>query len=171
MDNATFWKIIDATRQAAQGDPYEHVNTLQEALGELEAQEIVDFDRIFREHRARAYTWGLWGAAYVIGGGCSDDSFMDFRAWLISKGEAAYDEALKNPDSLVDVVTEQDGDAQVESLNYAASQAWEKKLNKSFQEFPYHEVDQPSEPNGDPWDEDEDELAQRFPNLYKKFNE
>jgi hypothetical protein len=170
MEKNTFWQIIDTTRQAAEGDPYEHVNTLQEALGKLEAEEIVDFDRIFREHRASAYTWGLWGAAYVIGGGCSDDSFMDFSAWLISKGEAVYETALQNPDSLADVVTEQDGDAQVESLNYAASQAWEKKLNKSFKEFPRHDVDHPSEPSGDPWDEDEEELAQLFPKLHKKFN-
>lgn len=169
MEKTAFWKIIDTTRQTAEGDPDEHVNTLQEALGKLEAEEIVDFDRIFREYHAKAYTWGLWGAAYVIAGGCSDDSFMDFRAWLISKGEAVYEATLQNPDSLADVITDQDGEAQVESMNYVASQAWEKKTGKGFKEFPWQEVEHPSEPSGEPWDEDEDVLAQLFPKLSEKF--
>ena len=67
------------------------------------------------------------------------------------------------------MVTDQDGDAQAESLNYVASQAWEKKTNKSFKEFPWNEVNAPSEPIGEPWDEDEEVLAQRFPKLSKKF--
>jgi hypothetical protein len=169
MDEATFWQIIDASRQAAEGDPYEHADTLKDALMDLSLEEIVDFDRIFREYRAKAYDWGLWGAAYIIGGGCSDDGFMDFRAWLISKGEAVYEEALRNPDSLADVVTELDDSAQVEELNYVASKAWEEKSGKGFDEFPDIRVHEPREPTGEPWDEDEEVLAQLFPKLDKKF--
>lgn len=169
MDQPTFWKIIETSRQAAEGDPYEHADTLHAALMELPLDEIVDFDRIFREYHAKAYNWGLWGAAYIIGGGCSDDGFMDFRAWLISKGEAVYEAALRNPDSLADVVTDLDDSAQVEELNYVASKAWEEKSGKGFQEFPSADVDSPMEPSGEPWDEDEDMLAQLFPRLDKKF--
>lgn len=32
------------------------------------------------------YRRDLWAAAYIIGGGCSDDSFIDFRAGLIAQG-------------------------------------------------------------------------------------
>ena len=32
--------------------------------------------------------------------GCSDDSFLDFRAWLIAQGKETYLEALRDPDTL-----------------------------------------------------------------------
>jgi hypothetical protein len=34
----------------------------------------------------------------------SDDSFMDFRAWLISRGRAVYETVLADPDALADAV-------------------------------------------------------------------
>ena len=49
-----------------------------------------------------AYCWSLWGAAYVINGGCSDDPFVDFRASLISRGRQVFERALSDPDSLAD---------------------------------------------------------------------
>ncbi|MFD6293827.1 DUF4240 domain-containing protein [Streptomyces sp. NPDC060235] len=49
-------------------------------------------------HRARAGS----AAAYLIGGGCSNDSFMDFRAGLIALGRDWYEKATADPDSLAD---------------------------------------------------------------------
>ncbi|MEI5006890.1 DUF4240 domain-containing protein [Streptomyces sp. PmtA] len=46
--------------------------------------------------------WDVRAAAYVIGRGCSDDSFMDFRAGLIALGRAWYERAIGPPDSLAD---------------------------------------------------------------------
>ena len=43
----------------------------------------------------QAYSWPLWGAAYVINGGCSDDTFTDFRAALISRGRQAFEAQLR----------------------------------------------------------------------------
>ncbi|WP_449342020.1 DUF4240 domain-containing protein [Streptomyces aurantiogriseus] len=34
----------------------------------------------------RAYTWDLWGAAWVLLDGASDDAFDFFRCWLIGQG-------------------------------------------------------------------------------------
>jgi hypothetical protein len=108
MDKAEFWEIIDKSRQAAGGDPYQQLETLGDLLREISPDEIVSFDYHFSAYHARAYTWDLWGAAYVIGGGCSDDGFMDFRGWLISRGEKVYEAAMANADSLAAVVEEHD---------------------------------------------------------------
>jgi hypothetical protein len=35
-------------------------------------------------------------------GGCSDDSFLDFRAGIIAQGREWYDKVLASPDSLAD---------------------------------------------------------------------
>src|SRR5207244_5250545 len=109
---------------------------LRVQLEQSEPDDIVEFDRLFREYWARAYTWDLWAAAYIIGGGCSDDGFMDFRGWLISKGEKVFENALKDPESLVHVVNEDDEDCQYEGFQYVASQAWENKTGKSMDDLP-----------------------------------
>jgi hypothetical protein len=36
----------------------------------------------------------------VVNGHCSDDSFENFRCWLVSMGRDVYENALANPDSL-----------------------------------------------------------------------
>jgi hypothetical protein len=169
MDKPTFWKLIDSTRQLAEGNLDDHVELLRERLQALEPEDIVQFDKLFQEYWIRAYTWDLWGAAYIIGGGCSDDGFMDFRGWLISKGQKAYENALKDPESLIKVVKEEEG-CKYEGFQYVASQAWENKTGKGMDQFPDSGLHQPRQPLGQPWAEDSDELERRFPKLSKKFS-
>jgi len=58
------------------------------------------FHRHFDEREDRAYTWELWAAAYIVGGGCSDDAFSDFRATLISMGRQTFERVIADPQSL-----------------------------------------------------------------------
>lgn len=167
MENAAFWTLIDRSRLAADGDPDAQIESLTELVSELEPDEIVEFDRIMGHYHDRAYSWDLWGAAYIIGGGCSDDGFMDFRGWLISKGEQVFEAALRDPESLAEAVTDDDGDCQVEGYLYIPLKVWEEKTGRSSDEFP----DQPSKgrrvPVGTEWEEDD--LETRFPKLCEKF--
>lgn len=171
MDLIQFWKIVDLTRVKANGDPGAHIDALRAALLTLDADDIVAFDRIYREQMARAYSWDLWGAAYIIGGGCSDDGFTDFRAWLVSKGKAVYEAALRDADSLADVITDVDDDAQFEEFTYAASQAWEEKLKKRPEDFPCESSVNGDDLTGEAWEEESDDLAERFPKLWAKFSD
>ena len=52
---------------------------------------------------AEAYHWDLWGAAYLINGGCSDDGFEYFRRWLVLQGRDVFQAAVSNPDTLAEV--------------------------------------------------------------------
>ena len=169
MDEAGFWKLIDASRADGKGDFGAQAESLTRRLTKLPAAEIGEFDRIYREHVAAAYTWDLWGAAYLINGGCSDDAFDYFRDWVISKGRAVYDAAVRAPDSLAGVVTDEDIEecCEFEELRYAASQAWEQVADGEMpnEDGPRH----PAEPSGTPWNEDMAELARRFPKLAARF--
>jgi hypothetical protein len=167
MDKAMFWKLIDASRKDADGDADDQIEALAHRLESLAPEDIVEFDRIFSVYHDRAYDRGLWGAAYIIGGGCSDDGFMDFRGWLISRGEKVYEAALADPESLAKVV-DADDDCQVEGFQYVASQAWEEKTGRPLAEFPKHAYERKSEPSGADWEEDD--LDERFPKLCKKFS-
>jgi len=165
MDKAGFWKIIEQSREEADGDSEEQLEILGDLLHELPPDEIVSFDRHLSEYHARADHWDLWGAAYIIGGGCSDDGFLDFRGWLISRGEHAYEAAMADPESLVNVVKDHDGNCQVEGYQYIASQVWEEKTGKS--EFPSHDLPRGQDTAGTQWKEED--LAAKFPKLRKKF--
>ncbi|WP_078992878.1 DUF4240 domain-containing protein [Streptomyces sp. MMG1121] len=40
----------------------------------------------FDQLHAASFRWDAWAAGYLIGGSCSDDAFMDFRAGLVARG-------------------------------------------------------------------------------------
>jgi Protein of unknown function (DUF4240) len=84
MDEPAFWQLMADTRSAAGNDTGRQSELLEERLRQLPPRQIVDFQRTRRRLDEQAYTWDLWGAAYVIEDGCSDDCFRDFRAYLIS---------------------------------------------------------------------------------------
>ena len=92
MNTDHFWQIIEATRAATQE---EQLELFRSRLERLSLQELIEFERIFVEHSFAAYSWDLWLVAWLCQGGmCSDDGFMDFRSWLISRGRASYEAAL-----------------------------------------------------------------------------
>jgi hypothetical protein len=170
MNKAAFWKLIDASRENAGGDLDEQLTDLRARVEQLDPNEIIQFGKLFDEYWGRAYTWDLWAAAYILGGGCSDDGFLDFRGWLISRGERTYEDALRDPETLAQVVNADAGDeCQYEGFQYVARAAWEKKTRNRLGSFPAGEITQPDEPAGERWLEGGDDLDRRFPTLWRKF--
>ncbi|MGE3909318.1 MAG: DUF4240 domain-containing protein, partial [Chloroflexota bacterium] len=139
MDVSHFWQLIEESRENAGGDIGEQSAELTDLLAELPPEEILAFDRQFRVLMAEAYRWDLWGAAYVINGGCSDDAFEYFRGWLIAQGERVYREALADPESLVDRA---EPDVDGESMLYAAADAYQVETGQE----PPLSVSDPAEP-------------------------
>jgi hypothetical protein len=101
MTRKEFWEHIRASRRV---DPEAHQERLTKRLAKLPVPDILDFDHWWDVALAEAYHWNLWGAAYLINGGCSDDGFEYFREWLILQGRELFEAAVKHPDSLSDVV-------------------------------------------------------------------
>lgn len=61
--------------------------------------------------------------------GCSDDGFIDFRAWLIAQGKEVYLNALRDPDTLAEV--EPYGDCCFECMSYVGDYAYEQLTGRS----------------------------------------
>lgn len=57
----------------------EVTENLRGELRKSTQQEIVAFDQRFALKTQALYTWELWGVAYLLLGGCSDDEFTDVR--------------------------------------------------------------------------------------------
>jgi hypothetical protein len=120
MTKDRFWEIIAASRVGF--DPTDiaasqrrQVRQLHETLAALPVEEVRSFAEHFDERMGEAYsepkhvvdmepTDGLWGVAFNMGGGCGHDSFDDFRSWLISMGRAAYEAALRDPETVYRLV-------------------------------------------------------------------
>ena len=166
MDTPTFWRLIADTRAAADNDAARQSELLEQRLSELPAQQIVDFQRIRHRLDQRAYTWDLWGAAYVIEDGCSDDCFRDFRAYLISLGRGPYESALRDPDSLGPIAQ----DAEQGNWENADSVAGDAYSSATGEDIPADDSDLSGDPHGEPWDdEDQEALMQRYPRLAERF--
>jgi hypothetical protein len=95
---------------------------------------------------------------YLWDGGCSDDSFMDFRAWLVFSGREAYEAALADADGLVARVDEYPF---IEEYNYVASQVFEERFGT---DIPHPGLQHPREPIGEKWTEDD------LPRLLPRFS-
>ncbi|GAA1814471.1 hypothetical protein GCM10009682_39420 [Luedemannella flava] len=82
MDEARFWDAV------AGGGPT--------------ADERAAFAAQWRRHLDLANTRPLRDAATLLLGSATDAEFLDLRRWLITRGQAVFDAALKDPDTLAD---------------------------------------------------------------------
>ena len=98
-----FWKIVEDVHRTSGGDMDKKCELLDAELRRLPLEEVRSFHAHFYECFDRAFSWELWAAAYIIGGGCSDDKFSDFRSTLISMGRQTFERALADPQSLADI--------------------------------------------------------------------
>jgi hypothetical protein len=165
MTEAQFWQIIEKSRRVAANDFDAQAANLRAKLMTLAPKEVVSFQEHFDRKICDAYRWDLWGAAYLINGGCGDDGFEYFRRWLISRGKATYEAAIKSPDTLAQVEVEEGAD--FEEFGYVAAEVYEELTGD---DLPPGDSKQPEEPGGDDWDFDDDNEAQeRLPKLWKRY--
>jgi len=170
MDETEFWELVDATREGAEGDPDEQADLLVDRLIQLDPDSVLDFARHFEYRYNRAYRWELWGAAWVLLDGASDDAFDFFRCWLIGQGRDVFEGAVHDPDSLADLVDDFDDeiDGDGEELGYAADEAYEQLTGVVAPDLGIPPA--PPEPEGTPVDfENESALSERYPKLWERF--
>ncbi|GAA1897266.1 DUF4240 domain-containing protein [Streptomyces sodiiphilus] len=170
MDETEFWEIIDGCRQAAGGDPDTQAELVVDRLTELDPDAVTMFARHFESRFLRAYRWDLWSAAWVLLDGASDDTFENFRCWLIGQGRKVFEGALHDPDSLADLLEsfDEERDGEAEDLGFAAFDAYEQLTGLELPELGLEEP--PPEPVGVPPDfEDDAALAAACPRLWRRF--
>jgi hypothetical protein len=156
-----FWEVIDRARAKGQGCA-DFARALERILSELSSAGIEVFARDQEHLMVTSYRWDLWGAAFVINGGCSDDGFDYFRGWLICQGRNVWEAALRDPESLAEVAV--DEDAACEDVLYAASKAYEQVAGRSL---PPSRDKPPDKPIGTEWQETD--LEALYPKLWKRF--
>ena len=119
----TFWTLIAEAKRVCGQDLNASAKWIEDQLLAMEPRQAQNFHDIFHAYLDLAEQYGLWTAAAVMERGCSDDGFIDFRAWLIAQGKEVYLAALRDPDSLADV--EPYGNCSFEALCYTGFSAYE----------------------------------------------
>jgi hypothetical protein len=170
MNVEQFWKLIEKTHQNSNGAPDKQAELLIDELAKLSEAEILSYQSILDDMMDKAYIGELWDVAFIMasGWGCSDDGFMDFRAWLIGQGQVVFEKALSDPESLVNIV-EFGQETQWEELLYVAMYAYEQGTHKNMETMPSTRRDKPRpELKGTVSKSVEENLA-RFPKATAKF--
>jgi hypothetical protein len=145
MNRDQFWQIIETTHAPTRD---EQLELFSRELQRLTPQELIQFGRIFAELTVNAYSWDLWLVAWLCQGGmCSDDGFSDFRAWLISRGHAIYEAALRDPDALADEMRQTE-DPEFELFGCVPSQTYRTMAGERFPDFG---LQRRNEPSGGDW--------------------
>ncbi len=165
MEEEQFWKIIQTTKHNSNGDFEEQQEELANELRKLTPDDIILFGNRFRYFRGQANTWELWGAIYIIHGGCGDDSFNDFREWVIGQGKDFYYKTTKDPESLVEFDTDTMDQIEWEGLGYVPSTVFEEIAGEKMP-YPFQEQ---TDTTGNEWAEESDDLKIMFPKLAAKF--
>lgn len=140
-----FWQIIEATRAPTQE---EQLELFKRELQRLAPSKLIDFYRIFVEQEFDAYGWDLWVVVWLCRGGmCSDDSFADFRRWLISRGRTVYDAGLEYPDMLIDEISQ----VKYPTFEEFGSVCYHVYEEMTGQRFPELDLNHPQNPKGGDW--------------------
>ncbi len=162
MTREQFWRLVDQVKGTKEPE-----TAIAKLLRKLTPKELVSYQEHFDTLAREAYRWDLWGAAYILGGGCSDDGFIDFRYGLIAKGKEVYESAIKDPDSLADLTIR--GEIANELFGYAAEELYEELTDQD--EMP--RLPPPKKrpkPLGEEWDfDDAKQNARRLPKLWAKY--
>jgi hypothetical protein len=165
MDKNEFWSLVDSSfreveRETIPNRCAKQAQFLERKLSQQMPEEILDFERFFVGAMDRAYREDLWAAAYIIHGGCSDETFQYFRAWLIGQGQRRLEDALADPESLASVpgVTS----SRCEALLYVGMKAYEAVTGERIPTI-MHKMDLA----GETWKEAD--LPTIHPKLWKEF--
>lgn len=155
MTEDDFWSVIDEVDS-------DSLASIDARLRAMSDREYVFFYKMLCDYIHRAYSHDLWGVEFIMNGGCGDDSFSDFRVWLVFQGREIYEAALRDPDSLAAYwkCSEEDW-GQGEYLWSTVCDAG--KEPEDVEQYPSREI------AGTPWEEDD--LPTRFPKTWAAFDE
>ncbi|MFJ9774618.1 DUF4240 domain-containing protein [Kitasatospora sp. NPDC101157] len=182
MDTDEFWAVIAAARaDTAPERPFHQA--LVDRLSALGGPGVLAYEECFDRLHGRLLRWDVWAAAYLIGGGCSDDSFTDFRAGLIALGREWYERAVEAPDSLAEhpvvlaaAAAGGDGAVFYEEAGYAAAHAYARLTEdggRFAEAYARHRAARPSLPGPDLGEDfdfgDPAEMHRRLPRLAALF--
>jgi hypothetical protein len=130
-----FWALLETARANAK-TCCEVVANATTLLASRPAAEIVAAHQALWRLMDASYLHPLWAAAHLIRGGCSDDGFDYFRAYLLAQGRHVFESALADPDSLAGLPLLPDEYGGTGTCEDMLSVAWDAHLAVTGSDLP-----------------------------------
>ena len=161
MNEDVFWEII-AKSKSQTTTVGEQIEYLSNELGRYAAPQIKRFQKIVEDKLAELNHWDVWALAYLAQDGCSDDAFLEFRAWLILQGQEIFRTSINN---IREVMKSVPPGTQTEAggLLGLAAVAYEARAGEPLP-FTKRKM---SPVRGNPWQEEE--LESRYPEVFSHY--
>ena len=161
MSEILFWELIEQSRTKSDSDS-EFLDILKDKLEAMSAPEIKKFQKLLLETTNELEHWDVWALAYIVRGGCGDDGFDYFKAWVIAKGKEAFESVKGMQIEKFQNLFEED--PQFEEFMYVAQEAY---ANKKYEEMPLPRV-RVKELEGKKWEEES--ICKSYPELCALFD-
>jgi hypothetical protein len=157
MDPDVFWEFIAKCQSADTAE--EKVDRLSETLAKFNGTAIKTFARLLDCYMDELHHWDVWAIAFIARGGCSDDAFDYFKAWVIMQGRQVFESAVAAPLSLVEHLKSGE-DPQCEGLISAPEFAYEDQTSRTLP----RSQRKAAQIKGKEWKENE--LLLRYPTVF-----
>ena len=116
---------------------------------------------------AKLYHWDLFIMVNYLEDYVSEDVFSDFRAWVILAGSETNSRILRNPESLVQLLQNYEGDLFSERFNLLPSSIYWARYGEAMPST-YTRTTFPPQLEGEPYNSLE-EIKDRLPEFWKCF--
>lgn len=166
MNEIEFWKIIESAGSPDTLDPDQQCEAVTKALTGKSLDELAEFHNIHRRVLARAYTWDLIEACFIVTHYISDDVFEDFRNWIILNGQDRFKRTIENPDTMATYMNVDDPVEEItgEPHLYVCEEAFKGEIEELESKYVY-----PQEPIlEDSWPPFS-VLEEKYPNLVSDY--
>jgi hypothetical protein len=162
MEDNEFWAIVEIAKQKSGKKIEARPDALLVELSALESKKIEQFQAKYDGLLIDANTWNLWGAAYLMNGGCAEECFRYFRDWLISEGKSTFSNAVRNPEWLAGVARRES--YELEAFGQSAAKAFNGRTGSVIRT---NAAVATKDPVGTEWLEDD--LPKLLPRIALKF--
>ena len=171
MTEDIFWQLIDKSRSANNANFETQCVTLTELLTSYSKEDIIAFEHILRDKIEEASSFPVMAAAFLVCSFISDDTYEDFRAWLIGQGMANFYKAIENPDVITGWLSPQQAeDLGGQYMLFVAVNAYLEKTNTDDDEAFYQLIEHPDEKEiVQQWPESKEAYRKMLPKLFDKF--
>ncbi len=161
MTEDVFWEMIAKSKTDATSVA-EQIENLTTELENFSAPQIKRFQKMVEDKLMELNHWDVWALAFLAQDGCSDDAFLDFRAWLILQGQEIFRTSLNNIREVINSVPP-GTKTEAGALLGVAAVAYEARSGEPLP-FPKRKI---SPVRGNPWQEEE--LAVRYPEIFSHY--
>lgn len=162
MDEDGFWEILATTSGHSNGTQQACRSLIRE-LERFDCGAIRAFHRIYGQQMRNLYHWNVWALAFAARGGCSDDAFHEFRAFIILQGKRELLEIAINAPDLAAMEIPKDPELPGGGLFHCISAAHYTRCGKALSAV----KTAAARPLGKSWSEAD--FAERFPLLAARY--